>query len=96
MKPIEQLTFTDDYMFVFRIGRKVQNRMISRYTVFVVWKLYKCRFATQQTSVFEPRSAPSRLCTSSPNSAPVAPSICISSKHAPYVQLSGLTRQSFD
>ena len=43
------------------VGRRstVQNRALARYTIFVVWKLYTCRFATQQTSVFEPHSAPS-------------------------------------
>ena len=47
----------------YRARHRVQNRAISRYTLFVVWKLYTCRYATQQTVCFCPRSAPSSSCT---------------------------------
>ena len=35
----------------------VQNRAITRYALFVVWKLYTCRFATQQTEHFSFRNS---------------------------------------
>ena len=35
-----------------RLRSTVQNRAILRYALFVVWKLYTCRFATQQTEHF--------------------------------------------
>ena len=36
---------------------RVQNRAITRYALFVVWKLYTCRFATQQTEHFSFRNS---------------------------------------
>lgn len=41
----------------FRAVNRVQNRAIMRYALFVVWKLYTCRFATQQTDHFSFRSS---------------------------------------
>ena len=35
-----------------RLQSTVQNRAILRYALFVVWKLYTCRYATQQTEHF--------------------------------------------
>ena len=42
----------------FRLRSTVQNRAITRYALFVVWKLYTCRYATNKQSIFEPHSAP--------------------------------------
>ena len=36
---------------------RVQNRAITRYALFVVWKLYTCRCATQQTEHFSFRNS---------------------------------------
>ena len=42
----------------FRSLNRLQNRAIMRYALFVVWKLYTCRFATQQTEHFPFRNSP--------------------------------------
>lgn len=53
----------------YRAHRRVQNCAITRYILFVVRKLHTCRYATQQTVCFCPRSAPSSSCTFSPSIA---------------------------